>query len=196
MLSTARLVVARCTRSTLRLSSRLALEMGDMRIGRLLGASRGQSFVELAISLPLVMMLIMGVIDFGWALYAQIQVASASYEGARAGAMFSGGDITQPTSTNDVARAQAVRNAIYDPTGAPSTNTLGMLNAADTYNFNVTTDVQISTPDPASDPYNTTRVGQQLWVTVTFHQPIWFTVLPGISNGRINVSTTTKVRIQ
>ena len=163
-------------------------------MNRLFRSSRGQSLVELAISLPVVMLMIMGVIDFGWVLYAQIQVASASYEGARAGAMFNG-DITQDTPTNDSARAQAIENAIYNPTGTPSTDALGMLNAADLNNFNVNTDVQVTTPDPVNI-YNTTRIGQRLYVTVTFHQPIWFTVLPGISNARIIVTRTTKVRIQ
>lgn len=168
--------------------------MHGMHIDRLFRSGRGQSLVELAISLPLVVVLVTGVIDFGWVLYAQVQVASASYEGARAGALFHG-DITQDTPTNDSARVQAIENAIYDPSGSPPTNTLGMLNAANLNNFNVSTDVQVTTPDPV-DTTNTTRVGQQLYVTVTFHQPVWFTTLPGINNGRINVSRTTKVRIQ
>lgn len=164
-----------------------------MRIGKLFGASRGQSVVELAISLPLVMMLIMGVIDFGWVLYAHIQVAAASYEGARAGALFPG-DWTATDAINQQARTQAVDNAIYNSSVTPPTSALGMLKTVSPY-FDVAMDVVVSFPGAA---LNVVGQGQEMDVKVTYHQPVWFRIIPGVNNatGTFGVSTTTKVRIQ
>lgn len=166
-----------------------------MHIGRLFRSSRGQSLVELAISLPLVVVVITGVIDFGWVLYAQVQVAAASGVGARAGAAFTG-NLTQTLAANDSARKQAIRNAIYKPSVSPTTTSMGLLTTTPP-NFDVTTDVQISYPDgDPSNPANTTRVGQDILVSVSYRQPIWFQILPGSSSGTFLVRTSTTVRVQ
>ncbi len=51
----------------------------------------GQSLVELAISLPLLLMILLGLADFGFLLYAHVQVSNAAREGARAGALYLSG---------------------------------------------------------------------------------------------------------
>ena len=169
--------------------------MDNMHAHRFVGPARGQSLVELAISLPLVVALMAGVIDFGWVLYGHVQVAAASGAGARAGAAFAG-DLTRTLAANDSAREQAIRNAIYNPSVSPSTTSMGMLNTS-APNFDVATDVQISYPDgDPADPLNTTRVGQDMVVSVSYRQPIWFQVLPGSSSGTFLVSTSTTVRVQ
>lgn len=157
------------------------------------GISRGQSVVELAISLPLMMLLIMGVVDFGWVLYAHIQVAAASYEGARAGAVFPG-DRTATITQNDNDRADVVRKAIFNSSLTPPTTALGRLSTDSSY-FDVDADVTV-TPTGPNDPMNPAREGQEMVVKVGYHQPVWFAILPGISGGKYDVSTTTKVRIQ
>ena len=43
----------------------------------------GQSTVEFALILPLLILLIFGMIDFGWLFYNKIEVNNASREGAR-----------------------------------------------------------------------------------------------------------------
>lgn len=43
----------------------------------------GQSMVELAICLPLLLLLVFGIIDFGWLFYNKMGVENASREGAR-----------------------------------------------------------------------------------------------------------------
>ena len=45
-------------------------------------SQRGQSLVELAISLMVILMLLMGAIDFGIALFAYVSMRDAAQEGA------------------------------------------------------------------------------------------------------------------
>lgn len=51
---------------------------------------RAQSLVEFALILPLLVVLLLGLTDFGFLLYAHVQVANAAREGARAGSLFLG----------------------------------------------------------------------------------------------------------
>ena len=45
-------------------------------------AERGQSLVELAISFPVILLLLLGTIDFGIALYSYVAIRDAAQEGA------------------------------------------------------------------------------------------------------------------
>jgi Flp pilus assembly protein TadG len=51
---------------------------------------KGQSVVELAIILPLLLIILLGIIDFGRVFYAYVTVTNASREGARYGALHPG----------------------------------------------------------------------------------------------------------
>lgn len=51
----------------------------------------GQAMVELAVMLPLLLGLLIAVVDFGFLLYAHVQVTQATREGARAGSLYLGG---------------------------------------------------------------------------------------------------------
>ncbi len=44
---------------------------------------RGQSLVEMALILPIILLLLMGILDFGRVMNSQIQISSASRSGAR-----------------------------------------------------------------------------------------------------------------
>lgn len=161
--------------------------------GKCAGRSRGQSLVELAMTLPIMVMLVMGVIDVGFALYGSIQVAAASYEGARVGAVY-GGDLSKTDAQNQSDRTTVVQNAIYNP--STHTSAMGLLSTSSP-NFNVATDVVVTFPgDTPPDPLNTTRKGMEMVVKVTYHQPVFFKLLPGTGSGLVDVTTTTKVRIQ
>jgi len=48
---------------------------------------RGQTLVELALLLPVLLLLIMGIIEFGWILHGYVIVTSAAREGARVAAV-------------------------------------------------------------------------------------------------------------
>jgi Flp pilus assembly protein TadG len=53
------------------------------------GSERGQSLVEFAILLPVLMIILLGVVEFGWALKAYVQEQNAAREGARYWALHS-----------------------------------------------------------------------------------------------------------
>lgn len=49
---------------------------------------KGQGIVEFALVLPILLILILGMIEFGWVLNGQITLNSALREGARAGSVY------------------------------------------------------------------------------------------------------------
>ncbi len=49
------------------------------------GRSRGQSLAELAISLPLLLLMMLGTIDLGRAYFDYIEMRNGAFEGARYG---------------------------------------------------------------------------------------------------------------
>jgi hypothetical protein len=51
----------------------------------------GQSLVEFAFMLPILVLLLIGLADFGFLFYAHVQVTNATREGARAGSLYLGG---------------------------------------------------------------------------------------------------------
>ncbi|MEZ4236659.1 MAG: pilus assembly protein [Myxococcota bacterium] len=57
------------------------------RSGRAARALRGSNVVEFALILPVLLMLITGIIDFGWATAVRTIAVSAARTGARAGAL-------------------------------------------------------------------------------------------------------------
>ncbi|HSB20130.1 MAG TPA: TadE/TadG family type IV pilus assembly protein [Anaeromyxobacteraceae bacterium] len=62
---------------------------------------RGAAAVEFALVLPLLLMLVLGAIDWGWYFFVREVVTNAAREGARAGAVASAADPTQ--TARDVA---------------------------------------------------------------------------------------------
>jgi TadE-like protein len=60
------------------------------RIGRLLfrRGERGQSAVELALALPVLLLTLMGALDFGRAFFAYVSITNAAREGAQTGTWF------------------------------------------------------------------------------------------------------------
>ena len=82
-------------------------------------AQEGAAAVEFAIVVPVLLLLLIGIIDFGRMLFVQVSLAAASHEGARASALRQ----MTPTSTSAVTAAvsAAVANA------APGAAQLGAL---------------------------------------------------------------------
>lgn len=88
------------------------------------GRQRGQSIVEFALMAPILILLFMGMFDFGWILHKQIQMDNVTRSGARRGAV---GDtntaikaamvngVTFPLTVNDI--TIQVLNPAGDPIG-------------------------------------------------------------------------------
>lgn len=129
----------------------------DRRTGRQPGDS-GQSMAELALLLPVFLILVFGVIDFGMGLRSYITVAQATREGARfasvdnaAGTFTEGGSgdcngstettvVGKVCSTMDGLRLGQVSNvSVTYPNGNTPGNTV---HVTATYNYNYITPVQ------------------------------------------------------
>jgi len=80
---------------------------------------RGQSAVEFAIILPLLMLILFGVLDLGRVFFAAITIANA----ARAGARYAAQHPTDTNGTKAVAQAEAQGQGItiYGPTAVSVT---------------------------------------------------------------------------
>ncbi|HEY0602589.1 MAG TPA: TadE family protein [Herpetosiphonaceae bacterium] len=62
---------------------------------------RGQSLVEFALVLPLLVLLLYGLAEFGFLLYAHVQVTNAAREGARAGSLYLGSRFHYTVASGD-----------------------------------------------------------------------------------------------
>lgn len=84
---------------------------------------RGQSLVELAVSLVLLLVLLSGAVEFGIAFFQFVQLRDAAQEGALYGSMnppTSAGDTTQKTKIAD--RAKAASQSPIDLQTDPAVN--------------------------------------------------------------------------
>jgi Flp pilus assembly protein TadG len=95
---------------------RLMLRAGRYR------SQRGQSAVEIALLLPILLLILFGIIIAGFIFYAHIQVSNAVREGARAGSVYW---VTHPI--NSLNLQDTVSKAIYDSTTTPPKSALGVL---------------------------------------------------------------------
>lgn len=69
------------------------------RLFKLKRDDKGQGIVEFALIVPILLMLILGMIEFGWVLNGKITLNSAVREGARAGAVYDKEDLSQKVLT-------------------------------------------------------------------------------------------------
>lgn len=107
----------------------------------------GQSLVEVALLLPVLALLLVGAVEFGFLLYAQVQVANAAREAARAGSLYRStrytytalgkrcdGSIEGWSLQNVVDQAVVTRplgaQGCRDTSAAPTYTSLGALNPA------------------------------------------------------------------
>ncbi len=73
---------------------------------------RGQSLVEFALILPLFLLILLGMIDFGFAFYTNLTIEYASREGARVGAALAAGNTLFPCDKVDSYVMAAVQRVL------------------------------------------------------------------------------------
>jgi Flp pilus assembly protein TadG len=140
------------------------------------GDRRGSSFVELAILVPVILLMCCGTMDFARIVYAGIEVSGA----AKAGVQF--GALTPGNSGNTTGMVQAATNDAADLSGLTAT----------ARNF-CSCDGGANEVDCSSSGCGTTPSG---YVSVTANYT--FNTLfpwPGIPNS-INLARTAKMRVQ
>lgn len=78
-----------------------------LRIKKDIQEEKGQSLVEFALILPVLIILIFGMIEFGWLLNAKITLNSAVREGARVGAVINATDTERETKVMEAVQKAA-----------------------------------------------------------------------------------------
>jgi Flp pilus assembly protein TadG len=94
-----------------------------------LKTDRGAAAVELALVLPVLLLMLFGVIDFGRMLNTQLRLTEAAREGARAAAL------RQPATTRVQAATSGLTGVTADVTTCP-TNAVATQDAVVTVNYN------------------------------------------------------------
>ncbi len=137
---------------------------------RRLRSRRGQAALEMALLLPVLMVLLFGIIISGFTFYAFIQVSNAAREGARAGSVYR---LTQAQS--GLTLDQTVKQAIHD--SGSGTSALGFLDP-NMPSFDVNSDVAVTWVDIDVD--TVVSSGDQVAVSVTYRYtlPIVSVLLP------------------
>ena len=135
---------------------------------------RGQSLVGLALVLPILLVIVLGVMTFGIAINTKIAVSTAAREAARNYAVFQDPSQARQKAYDSLRQALPVSSTEFNQ------------------NFNPASDVAISVS------------GGYVTVTVTYHQPVYvpglLTMLGGSrvgdSSGRLNLSSTAIFRLE
>jgi Flp pilus assembly protein TadG len=103
------------------------------------GADRGAAAVELGLLLPLLLLIVMGIIDFGGMLNAQNALTQAAREGARARALDQD-DVPGKTRSAATSRLITAADVVVDE-GDPCPNVGEKAEVTVTYNFQFSTPV-------------------------------------------------------
>ena len=146
-------------------------------------SQKGATAVEFAIILPILILLIFGIIEFGFLLFDKAIITNASREGARAGIVF------QDPRPTDTEIQTVVMNYVRDPS-APGDPTKDILITfgSDT----ITTGDIIITP---ANPRDGLPTGTDLSVTVNYRYD--FLLLPGFISGLVgDISAQTVMKME
>jgi len=92
---------------------------------KIMKEKRGQALVELALVLPLIILLVMGTMEFGRILHSYLVLTNAAREGARAG-VTGADDAAIIIKTKDAAESLGLTDAQINITPAQSSRTRGI----------------------------------------------------------------------
>ncbi len=142
------------------------------------GRARGQSLVEFALVLMPLLLLILGVVQFGLIFNSYVTMTNAAREGARTGTIYVYDRLLSPEQ-NDAARNAAIRASVLE-----SMNLL-----AKTSPQFADADLTIAYVRPSAVPESDARMGQTVTVRAIYHQdliiPMISALLPKDSGGRL-----------
>jgi Flp pilus assembly protein TadG len=166
---------------------------------RVATASRGQSLVEFALVLPLLMLILLGIIQFGLIFNTQVTITNAAREGARAATIYAyslAGSQSGPPECNTTTKAtnDGCRNAYalyfaqqafgtlsrtspqfvtadtWTQSGtAPTTTCTAGLTCTTTY---ANGDIVVTYTVPGNATDSDPRTGERVTVQITYHQDL------------------------
>ena len=143
-------------------------------------SQHGQAAVEIALLLPILLLILFGVIITGFIFYAHIQVSNAVREGARAGSVYRNDHFD--SSGTILTLATVVQNGIYNPSATPPSSALGFLPTSSS-NYNVICEIRRQSESYATahtcgitDPHPGDRV--QATIIYSYTVPVVSVALP------------------
>ena len=149
---------------------------------------KGAAIVEFAIVLPLLIVLVFGIIEFGFLLYDKAMITNACREGARAGIVLNG-DGTRPDNTaiRKVVKDSLLKTVQGSCGGKDTSTSLLITFGSDTVEDG---DIVIMPPEPRDSlPF-----GTDLFVSVTYHYD--FLLLPNFIEGLVgNIKAETVMKL-
>ena len=150
------------------------------RYGRRKHRRRGQALVEFALVLPIFLVILSGILDFGFLLFNRMTVINSAREGARAAAM-----VSDTTTVDSVAKAAAESAAA----SAGLTLTDANITVTCVKGASTTTTAPCNWNLHSSDPHGAQQ-GDSVSVSITYQYHTFFPLLMGQS---INLSTTVQM---
>jgi Flp pilus assembly protein TadG len=135
---------------------------------------RGSTLVEFAFIVPVLILLVLGIIEFGWMAKNRLQLANAVREGARSAAI--------GKSTTQIEQLIKDRSAGIPGVPAQLTITMKRDDDGETNGFNYNTTLGNKAADSSGNVYNDAPAGALIQVTASLPH-ISLTGLP-FSNGR------------
>jgi len=133
--------------------------------GRRSTRKRGQAMVEFALVLPIFMLILAGILDFGFALYSRITVINSAREGARADAMIDA----------------ASYSTIYTVAGGAATSAAGQAGLTPSSVTTICLQTSVSYTSPATIACASAKAGDSVSVTVHYTYHTFFPLLFGTS---------------
>jgi len=152
---------------------------------------RGQSLVEFALVLTPLLLILLGIIQFGFVFNTYVTLTNAAREAAREGTVYVY-DRTLTKDQNDAARNEEMRTTLLASLNllsktAPQITTSGAWTQSGT-TF-TTGDLTVSYNLPASVTESDPRTGQEITVRARYHQdliiPLIAALLPRDAGGRL-----------
>jgi Flp pilus assembly protein TadG len=165
----------------------------DQTLRRTARHQPGQSLVEFALILPVLMLVLMGIVQMGFVFNAYVTISNATREAARTATIYLY-DRNQSVGANDTARNEAARSALDSAMGMLSSTSPGFANSStwtitnggDTF---TTGDLVVAYTLPAGVTDADSRAGQRVSVAMTYHLdlliPFIGAILPHDANGRL-----------
>ena len=162
--------------------------------------NRGQSLVEFSLILTPLLLILLGIVQFGLIFNAQVTITNAAREGARAATIYRFDD-AKTKSQNDGLRDDATIAAITSSLGILSRNA-PQFSGAGTWSSSGTSpnltytngDIVVVYSVPTGVTDSDARAGEQIKVSITYHQdlvvPLIANLLPRDSNGRLAQGAT------
>jgi Flp pilus assembly protein TadG len=134
---------------------------------------RGQALVEFALVVPVFLLVLCGILDFGFMLFTRMSVINATREGAHAGII-----VADPTTIPDAVRARVISAAAQAGLGLTAANVPSVTCVETTSTAKPPPSCTWTLYDKNSNPTGA-QVGDSVLVTVKYDYPTFFPVLFG-----------------